>query len=56
MSRKITRLARKQDVTYSFLFVRSDGAQLAEIGALLESERIRPVIDRVFVRASEGSA
>ena len=49
MSRKITRLARKQDVTYSFLFVRSDGAQLAEIGALLESERIRPVIDRVFL-------
>ncbi|QOT79462.1 NADP-dependent oxidoreductase [Cupriavidus basilensis] len=48
MSRKIMRLARKRDVTYSFLFVRPDGAQLAEIGGLLESERIRPVIDRVF--------
>ncbi|GAA0846760.1 NADP-dependent oxidoreductase [Cupriavidus pauculus] len=48
MSRKIMRLARKRDVTYSFLFVRSDGAQLAEIGGLLESEHIRPVIDRVF--------
>lgn len=48
MSRKIMRLARKRDVTYSFLFVRSDGAQLAEIGGLLESENIRPVIDRVF--------
>ncbi|MGF6661123.1 NADPH:quinone reductase-like Zn-dependent oxidoreductase [Paraburkholderia atlantica] len=48
MSRKIMRLARKRDVTYSFLFVRPDGAQLAEIGALLESEHIRPVIDRVF--------
>jgi NADPH:quinone reductase-like Zn-dependent oxidoreductase len=48
MSRKIMRLARKRDVSYSFLFVRSDGAQLAEIGGLLESEHIRPVIDRVF--------
>ncbi|NUX59207.1 NADP-dependent oxidoreductase [Paraburkholderia youngii] len=48
MSRKIMRLARKRDVTYSFLFVRPDGAQLAEIGGLLESEHIRPVVDRVF--------
>ncbi|SDP82537.1 NADPH:quinone reductase [Ralstonia sp. 25mfcol4.1] len=48
MSRKIMRLARKQAVTYSFLFVRPDGAQLAEIGGLLESEHIRPVIDKVF--------
>ena len=48
MSRKIMRLARKQDVTYSFLFVRPDGAQLAEIGGLLESAHIRPVIDKVF--------
>lgn len=48
MSRKIMRLAKKRDVTYSFLFVRPDGAQLAEIGELLKSERIRPVIDQVF--------
>lgn len=48
MSRKIKRLARKQGVTYSFLFVRPDGDLLAEIGGLLESEHIRPVIDKVF--------
>lgn len=48
MSRKIMRLAGKRDVAYSFLFVRSDGAQLSEIGKLLASERIRPVIDKVF--------
>lgn len=48
MSRKIMRLARRQNVGYSFLFVRPDGAQLAEIGELLESQRIRPVIDKVF--------
>lgn len=48
MSHKIMQLARKRDVTYSFLFVRPDGAQLKEIGELLKSERIRPVIDKVF--------
>ncbi len=48
MSRKITRLASKRGVGYSFLFLRPDGAQLAKIGQLLEAERIRPVIDRVF--------
>lgn len=48
MSHKIMRLAKKQGVAYSFLFVRPDGAQLAEIGELLETERIQPVIDKVF--------
>ncbi len=48
MSRKIMRLAKKRDVAYSFLFARPDGTQLAEIGKLLETERIRPVIDKVF--------
>jgi len=48
MSRKIIRLARRFGVDYSFLFVRPDGAQLAEIGALLASGQIRPVIDTVF--------
>ena len=48
MSRKIMRLARKRQVDYSFLFMRPDGDQLAEIGELLETQRIRPVIDKVF--------
>jgi NADPH:quinone reductase-like Zn-dependent oxidoreductase len=48
LSRKITRLSQRRGITYSFLFGRPDGGQLAEIGALLEAERIRPVIDRTF--------
>ncbi|PPT20337.1 NADPH:quinone oxidoreductase [Xanthomonas arboricola] len=48
MSRKIIRLANKHNVAYSFLFVRPNGTQLAKIGELLEAERIRPVIDKVF--------
>jgi NADPH:quinone reductase-like Zn-dependent oxidoreductase len=48
LSRKIIRHARKRGVEYSFLFVRPDGSQLAEIGELLKVGRIRPVIDKVF--------
>ena len=48
MSRKVMRLARKRNVDYSFLFARPDGDQLAEIGKLLETQSIRPVIDKVF--------
>jgi len=44
----IQRVAAKRGVTYSFLFARPDGAQLAQIGQLIEAQRIRPVIDRVF--------
>jgi NADPH:quinone reductase-like Zn-dependent oxidoreductase len=48
LSRKIIRHARKRGVEYSFLFVHSDGRQLAEIGELLQAGRIRPVIDKLF--------
>jgi len=48
MSRKIMRLARKRKVAYSFLFVRPDGNQLAQIGELLKTGHIQPVIDKVF--------
>lgn len=48
LSRGIIRRAKELGVAYSFLFVRPDGRQLAEIGKLLEAGRIRPVIDKVF--------
>ncbi|MET0322256.1 MAG: NADP-dependent oxidoreductase [Duganella sp.] len=48
LSRKIRRLARRRGADYSFMFVRPDGDQLAEIGRLLEAGSLRPVIDRVF--------
>lgn len=44
----IIRQAKKRGAEYSFLFVHPDGDQLSEIGALLQSGSIRPVIDRVF--------
>lgn len=48
LSRKVRKAARRAGVDYSFLFMRADGNQLAEIGSLVESGAIRPVVDRVF--------
>jgi NADPH:quinone reductase-like Zn-dependent oxidoreductase len=58
LSRKIIRLAQKRNSRYSFMFVRPDGRQLGKIGEMLESSRIRPVIDKVFpfTNAKEGLA
>ena len=48
MSRKVMRLAARHEVDYSFLFVRPDGDQLADIGKLLQTGTVRPVLDKVF--------
>jgi NADPH:quinone reductase-like Zn-dependent oxidoreductase len=48
LSRKIIRSGRKKSTVYSFLFVHPDGVQLAEISELLQTGKIRPVIDKVF--------
>jgi NADPH:quinone reductase-like Zn-dependent oxidoreductase len=48
LSRKVRRQARKLGVSYSFLFMRADGAQLRELGSLYDAGRLRPVIGREF--------
>lgn len=40
--------AKRHRVSYSFLFMRANGAQLREIAFLIDSKIIRPVVDRVF--------
>ena len=58
LSRRMIRNARKRSAEYSFLFVHPDGQQLAEIGELLKTGRIRPVIDKAFPfdQAKDGLA
>jgi NADPH:quinone reductase-like Zn-dependent oxidoreductase len=48
LSFSIRRKAKRRSVSYSFLFMTANGAQLRELGALVDAGAIRPVIDRVF--------
>src|SRR5438094_5836289 len=45
LSYRIRRRAKRHHVSYSFLFMRPSGDQLREIGSLIDSEIIRPVVD-----------
>jgi NADPH:quinone reductase-like Zn-dependent oxidoreductase len=56
MSRNIMRLSKKRGLTYTFLFVRPEGDQLSQIGKLVETEQIKPVIDKVFPFAQAKEA
>ncbi|WP_339135232.1 NADP-dependent oxidoreductase [Streptomyces sp. f51] len=48
LSRKIRKQAKVLGVRYEFFFMQASGAQLRELGALYDSGRLRPVIDRTF--------
>jgi alcohol dehydrogenase len=50
------RKAKRLNTTYSFLFMRANGSQLRQIGALIESGAIRPTVDRVFPFQSANEA
>ncbi|MHA6481693.1 NADP-dependent oxidoreductase [Paenibacillus sp. strain BS8-2] len=48
ISRKFTKLEKKYKVKYSFLFMKPSGKQLALLTDWMESDKIKPVIDRVY--------
>ncbi len=56
LSLSIRRKARKEDVRYSFLFMRANGSQLSDITTLIEAGEIKPVLDRTFAFESAGEA
>lgn len=45
---KANRLAKKAKAKYRFIFMKPSGTQLAQISALIEEGKIKPVIDKVF--------
>jgi NADPH:quinone reductase-like Zn-dependent oxidoreductase len=58
LSWKVIRRAKRRKASYSFLFMRPDGEQLAKIGDHLAASRLHPVVDKVFPfnQAKEGLA
>ncbi|NGY65890.1 NADP-dependent oxidoreductase [Lentzea sp. NEAU-D13] len=48
LSRKIRKRAKALGVRYEFFFMQANGSQLRELGALYDSGKLRPVIDRTF--------
>lgn len=56
LSSKVRKRAKKQNVNYSFLFMKADGKQLTEITKLIESGKIKSVIDKVFAFENTNDA
>lgn len=52
----IRKASKAAGVKYSFVFMRSDGAQLKEITSLVESGAIKPIIDKVYPFTSIADA
>ena len=48
LSFQTKKLAKKQNVDYSFLFMEASGNQLDEISKLIESGIIKPTVDKIF--------
>lgn len=48
LSARVRARARRLGVRYSFLFMRADGAQLAQLAALYDDGVLRPVLHRTF--------
>ena len=56
LSRGVLKKAKARGIDYSFLFMKADGAQLGELGKLIDAGVIRPVVDKVFPFAQTPEA
>ncbi|GMA08577.1 hypothetical protein GCM10025886_17280 [Tetragenococcus halophilus subsp. flandriensis] len=45
---KLTRLEKRYNVNYHFLFMKPSGAQLEILRNYIEAGKLEPIIDRVF--------
>ena len=56
LSFRVRRLAKKHQASYSFLLMQPSGAQLRELGSLMDAGIVRAVVDRVFPFAATKEA
>ena len=56
LSYGVRRKAKRLGITYTFLFMHADGAQLQSLTSLIESGAIKPVVDRVYPFAETAEA
>jgi alcohol dehydrogenase len=49
-------LARRCGVRYSYMFMRPDGGQLAELAHLIDAGKLKPIVDRIYPLAEAKAA
>lgn len=45
---ELAKLVKKSEASYKFIFMHPNGAHLSEIKSLVEDEKIKPIIDKVY--------
>jgi NADPH:quinone reductase-like Zn-dependent oxidoreductase len=45
---ELSKLVREKEAAYKFIFMHPNGSHLAEIKALVEDDKIKPIIDKVY--------
>jgi len=45
---ELAKLISAKDATYKYIFMQPNGAHLGEIKSLVEDEKIKPIIDKVY--------
>jgi NADPH:quinone reductase-like Zn-dependent oxidoreductase len=48
MPEELSKLIHAKDATYKFIFMHPNGSHLGEIKSLIEEEKIKPIIDKVY--------
>ena len=56
LSHRIRKNASRRNVSYEFLFMQANGAQLREITTSVDAGILRPVVDRIFPFAATQDA